>query len=224
MVVGRELELGRGGKKDGSSSLPSCPTWDAHLPLPTWWQFSESGTTRGARPQVHVQAGQTRTTLHGLTRWGPKLPCPLACQLFVLLPTHVATFPRIFLHVHYPNPDSSNPDQSSPTLQFVKAWFVSRTWRRCPAIRHAAYVYPSNGQWFVEEYWWIWVVLIPVFGGYQKNMWEVIRVSSRFSIWIFQGIRLGDTLYEMWLQGIYNIWNPDRIYIYIFKTISVLKI
>jgi hypothetical protein len=73
MVVGRELELGRGGKKDGSSSLPSCPTWDAHLPLPTWWQFSESGTTRGARPQVHVQAGQTRTTLHALTRWGPKL-------------------------------------------------------------------------------------------------------------------------------------------------------
>lgn len=144
-------------------------------------------------------------------------PCPLACQLFVLLPTHVASFPRIFLRVHYPHPDSSNPDQSSPTLLFVKAWFVNRTWRGCPAIRYAVYVYPSLGQWFVEEYWWIWVVLIPVLDGYQKNMWEVIRVSSRFSIWIFQGIRLGDTLYEMWLQGIYKIWNPDRIF---SKTLS----
>jgi hypothetical protein len=40
----------------------------------------------------------------------------------------------------------------------------------------------------------------PVLGGYEKKS-EPDMISSRFSVWILQGITLSDALYETWLQG-----------------------
>jgi hypothetical protein len=38
----------------------------------------------------------------------------------------------------------------------------------------------------------------PVLGGFE-NKWKLDRVSSRFLVWIPQGITLSDALYETWL-------------------------